>query len=42
MLRTPRLNPRKNPSQYWKDNIQKAVKAHQIRTDYVLGDIDSE
>ena len=42
MLFSPRLNPRKNPSQYWKDNIQKAVKAHKNRLNYALGDIYAE
>ena len=28
---------RKNPSEYWKKNIQKALKAHQDRRPYVLG-----
>jgi uncharacterized protein YjbI with pentapeptide repeats len=30
---------RRNPSEYWKKNIQKALKAHQDRLGYVLGDI---
>ena len=33
---------RKNPSEYWKKNIQKALKAHQDRRPYVLGDIYSD
>ena len=33
---------RSNPSEYWKKNIQKALKTHQNRTAYVLGDIHSD
>jgi Pentapeptide repeats (8 copies) len=32
---------RSNPSEYWKKNIQKAIKAHQDRNDRVLGDMYS-
>jgi hypothetical protein len=31
-----------NPSEYWKKNIQKAIRAHQDRKPYLLGDISSD
>jgi len=31
-----------NPSEYWKKNIQKAIKAHRDRSEYALGDIYSD
>jgi hypothetical protein len=33
---------RSNPSEYWKKNIQKATKAYEDRSAYVLGDIYSD
>ena len=30
---------RRNPSEYWKNNAQKALRAHQDRRPYMLGDI---
>ena len=32
---------RNNPSEYWKNNVQKAAEAHDNSRSYVLGDIHS-